>query len=51
MTTALCITLVFIDGYSSDESTGEQGMVEGLSEFMAEALRVVSAPDAFLQRE
>ena len=26
-------------------------MVEGLSEFMAEALRVVSAPDAFLQRE
>lgn len=36
---------------SGDESSSEQGEVAGLSEFMAEALKVVSAPDAFLQKE
>lgn len=36
---------------SGDESSGEQGDVAGLSDFMAEALRVVSAPDAFLQED
>ncbi|KAL3143046.1 hypothetical protein ABBQ38_003321 [Trebouxia sp. C0009 RCD-2024] len=36
---------------SGAESGGEQGAVAGLSDFMAEALRVVSAPDAFLQQD
>ena len=36
---------------SGDESSGEQEKVPGLSDWMAEALRVVSAPDAFLQKD
>lgn len=44
----MCILLA---GRSGDESSGEQEDVAGLSDFMAEALRVVSAPDAFLQKD
>ncbi len=36
---------------SDDEASSEQGVVPGLSSFMAKALKVVSAPDAFLQKE
>ena len=32
-------------------SSGEQEAVEGLSDLMAAALKVVSAPDAFLQKD
>ncbi|DBB16734.1 TPA: hypothetical protein ACH3X3_014977 [Trebouxia sp. C0006] len=36
---------------SGDDTSSEQGEVAGLSSFMAQALKVVSAPDAFLQKE
>ena len=36
---------------SGDDTSSEQGEVAGLSPFMAKALKVVSAPDAFLQKE
>ena len=36
---------------SGDDISSEQGEVAGLSPFMAKALKVVSAPDAFLQKE
>ena len=38
-------------GCSGSESSGEQGQVGGLSPLMARALKVVSPPDAFLQKE
>ena len=36
---------------SGDDNSSEQGEVAGLSAFMAKALKVVSAPEAFLQKE
>ncbi|KAL0038743.1 hypothetical protein WJX79_006176 [Trebouxia sp. C0005] len=36
---------------SGDDNSSEQGEVAGLSPFMAKALKVVSAPNAFLQKE
>ena len=39
------------DSSNGSSSGSEQGEVEGLSSFMAKALRVVSAPDAFLHQE
>lgn len=36
---------------SGDDNSSEQGEVAGLSLFMAKALKVVSAPDAFLHKE
>ena len=36
---------------SGNDSSSEQGEVAGLSPFMATALKVVSAPEAFLQKE
>ena len=46
-----CIETLLLLWRSDDESSGEQGDVPGLSDFMAEALRVVSAPDAFIQND